>query len=355
MQKVFGATSCVLMGFLHPEDLAEELKVAALLNPQIAAAIADAINKRVFVPIREDIDKVFDPPTKMGVAPKILQDIGPASLNPPRLYSAPSVAQLVAPTNPQKASLPETGWSRLTHEQPVIKLSQTSGVPPQAPSASPRMPSPASRSISAQDTAKTGMGEFERLAAMKNIRGSVPPGASQTLKKPEEPAPIIIHEDATFKPQQQTPDFHLVETPKSFDMGKIGSGPAPIRPAVLEFGGGATPSQAPKAPPQPPKSNMVHYSEYIAKNPQTPGSRQISEVTSGTIPSPNPAPTPTPAPAPIPKPPIQPPAPASPKPGETKIIYKDYTASPRSETQTSPSTQPLSPPKPPSPPAPPTK
>ena len=51
----------VLFGFLHPEDMAVEIRDALKIDIRIATAIADAINKRIFTPLRPDIDKVYEP------------------------------------------------------------------------------------------------------------------------------------------------------------------------------------------------------------------------------------------------------------------------------------------------------
>ena len=97
---VAGIAGYVLLGFLHPEDLAAELRDALKIDIRVATTIADAINKRIFAPLRQDIDKVYEPilgvaPAPM-VGPKILQEIAapvpvgarapmPSGGTPPRL------------------------------------------------------------------------------------------------------------------------------------------------------------------------------------------------------------------------------------------------------------------------------
>ena len=51
----------VLLGFLHPEDLAGELVSSMDLPIPLAKTISDQINSRVFAPLRADIDKVYSP------------------------------------------------------------------------------------------------------------------------------------------------------------------------------------------------------------------------------------------------------------------------------------------------------
>ena len=56
----------VLLGFLHPEDLAGELVSSIDLPTPLAKTISDQINSRIFTPLRADIDKVYSPPSKIG-------------------------------------------------------------------------------------------------------------------------------------------------------------------------------------------------------------------------------------------------------------------------------------------------
>lgn len=51
----------IIMGFIHPEDLAGEIKNALNINPEIAASISREIDRKIFSPIRNDIDKVYSP------------------------------------------------------------------------------------------------------------------------------------------------------------------------------------------------------------------------------------------------------------------------------------------------------
>jgi hypothetical protein len=147
------------------------------------------------------------------------------------------------------------------------------------------------------------------------------------------PAPIMIHEDATFKPAQQPPNFHLQLPNQSNDILRgAPPAPTPMRPAVLELG-----KQAPAAPAPTGamSTRVVHYSEYKSPSPEAPitaaaapsGPRQVTELTAAPRPAPTPAPvTGTPmssVPTP-PKPPAPPAAPGTP----SKVIFKDYSAEP---------------------------
>ena len=57
-------TGYVLMGFLHPGDLAGELTEILGIDKRITTSIADAIDKRIFAPLQEDIDKAYNPISK---------------------------------------------------------------------------------------------------------------------------------------------------------------------------------------------------------------------------------------------------------------------------------------------------
>jgi hypothetical protein len=53
----------VILGFLHPEDLAQEIGKDVNIVPEIAGAIASEIDRKIFAPIRADLEKVYAPPS----------------------------------------------------------------------------------------------------------------------------------------------------------------------------------------------------------------------------------------------------------------------------------------------------
>lgn len=59
--KIATLTGDVLMGFTHPEDLAQEIKNETGIVMEIANAVSSDINRKIFVPIRSEIDKVYSP------------------------------------------------------------------------------------------------------------------------------------------------------------------------------------------------------------------------------------------------------------------------------------------------------
>jgi len=57
----------VLFGFIHPEDLAKEIRESLNLNPEIANSITQEIDRKIFAPIRMDLEKVYAPPSEEEV------------------------------------------------------------------------------------------------------------------------------------------------------------------------------------------------------------------------------------------------------------------------------------------------
>jgi len=287
---IAGIAGYVLLGFLHPEDLAEELKEATGINPQVCTSVASAINSRIFTPLKSELDKIYEPLSTLGndgsAGPKIIEEIQAMT------GTAPRITISAAPTAPTKPSLSDAGWSKTTVEQPVVRLSQT---PPAPPVAKPTIPTSAPVPTMPP---KKSVGEFERLAMQSSAlkpqaaapaASAAPAALAIPTPKPAEPAPVIIHEDAVFRPQQKAPDFHFALPTEKIDMQKP-AGPPALGAAVLEFG--KTPAaSAPKPSASTPR--VVHYTEYqptpkgIGTPPTSPqGPRQITEVTAPPPPPP---------------------------------------------------------------------
>jgi hypothetical protein len=115
----------------------------------------------------------------------------------------------------------------------------------------------------------------------------VPTPAAQA--KPAEPAPMMLHEDTTFKPAEKNEGFTLPKPNASAEMHMAtGTSQAPIRPAVLEFGGAKIP--VPK--PVVPAVGGAYYSGFGSSLSSTPiasvGSRNISQMMP-TVPIPTPS------------------------------------------------------------------
>ena len=59
--KVAALTGDVIMGFMHPEDLSDEIKKELVINAEIASSISRQIDRKIFTLIRSDIDKIYAP------------------------------------------------------------------------------------------------------------------------------------------------------------------------------------------------------------------------------------------------------------------------------------------------------
>lgn len=293
----------VYYGFLHPEDMADEMKAQLGLDPKICKTIADAINGRLFTPLKAEIDKILNPMSKFEVGPKILQDIGPLSrATPPPTPSPISKLQASKPSVPAQPVQPPTGWSKSIPQQPVVKFSEArpvagaQAVPIQPP---PPPPPPAKKPVP-QGT----MGEFERLGIRSEPK--VSPVATPQIPKPPTvtptpPPPTMLHQDDAFKAQPQA-GFHIQVPIEEFDLRKGPPAARPIKPAVLELGG--APAQIQK--PGMASTRVVHYSQYKSPSPETPilpnipspsaGPRQITEFTVQNFPSKPPTPPSPPTP-----------------------------------------------------------
>ncbi len=263
----------VLLGFLHPEDLAGELVESVDLPAPLAKTISDQINSRIFAPLRVDIDKVYSPLSKLGgSAPKILQNVAP-------IDATPSIQK---PT-----TLSDIGWSK----QPATELNVgTKGTAP--------MPAPK-------------------------------PMPVPTPKPAAEPAPMILHEDTTFRPAEKNASFTLSKPEGTAEMnmnrGAAAQAPMPTRPAVLEFGGAAPVGMSVPKPPMPTSSSTrpTGFGPSFASMPTANiGARNVSQVVPATpVPIPRPPMPPRPPQAPA-TPSLQIPQP--PKPPAPKPIVKDF-------------------------------
>lgn len=212
--EIAGATGSVLLGYAHTEDLAKEIEERAKISPQAAAAIADTINKKIFAPLRADLDKVYAPlphEEEIPIAPKIIEEIKmPAK--------APEVTTTV--------------------KLPPSPLPPVASKPPEA---QPR---------------KEIIGEFARLAAEKK------PATPSVAPKSEggEPPPTILHEEP--KPVVTPPSVSSfrVNIPPPPKMPGAREMAPPPKPAVTEFGIKTTPPPKPFKPPQD-KPPVVSYVE----------------------------------------------------------------------------------------------
>ncbi len=282
----------VLEGFLHPEDMANEIRDELGIDLRIAAAIASAINQRIFTPIRADIDKVYQPIEAPEEKPKIVQEIRPAPVVPARKPATPGGAV------PPPMSIP---------------------LAPTRPTPKPAVPTPTGSPI-----------------------GTVSKGITSPSAPVPAPKPLLFQTEAVPRPIQNAPDFRIPKVAENI-MDEGAARVLPVRSAIVEIGGipkPATPTQTPK----PPMPGMPRYGGEKIEPPKPEPTRTVMEITSETfqktnipVPKAEPAPfTPilqTQVPSSI-RPPIAPKPPVPPIPNqkpaqnpETKVVQKDYSES----------------------------
>jgi len=199
----------VILGFIHSEDLAQEIKDALNLNSEIANSIAQEIDRKIFALIRADLEKVYQPPTE-----EIL-DLR-AKVEPPTEVEMPKAEEpKVVPVEEKIQSKPEEIQSKEV-QPPEVKPQFGEVEPP-----------------------KIGVGEAE---------------------------PLIIHKEAEFKPLAETKKslgglFGFLRKGKK-EEEKI----SPVK-AQVEIGIDTKPHELEheitrKEPSEPPKVRVVHYTEF---------------------------------------------------------------------------------------------
>lgn len=290
----------VLLGFLHPEDVADELIHIINIDTQTAKSIQGALNNRIFIPLRPSIDKAYSPLSKSEI----------------RAASGLKTSQNISssfPESPKPAILSDIGWSKQPQTTPTAPAAITkTATPPPAPTPTPT---------------------------------SVPVPKPIAPAPAPEPAPVMLHQDTAFKPAEKNAGFTLTKPQSGAEMS-FGKSPAqtPIRPAVLEFGSSTGGANKPAPKPSVPEFKSAPITAPTASG----GSRNISQI---TAPAASPVPPPSPVSA-VPKPPAPPTPPKPP-------VIKNFTGgsiptpppAPRppqaSASPQMPIPQPPQPPKPP--------
>ncbi len=350
----------VLLGFLHPGDFGLEIKEVLALNPQIAETIAKAINERIFKPLEADLNRIYAPP---GSFDNGLPPISFADIKRPSVAPAPA-AQAPIPVKTPPPFAPFGGG-----ESPAPTISVAPKIPP-APAMPPRPAPPPAPGRIEPSTAflSRSVPITPPTASVSASSPSDPSGGGKTKPMPvpigNEPAPMMLHEEAVMKPVRPPSSFNLniSSLPKTLDAKPKET--IPVKPALLELGamspstGGSQKTTAPEAK----MPRVVHYTELRTpltepisdkSTPvripstmvsQTEG-REVHEITGTTSPPPlnKPQPVPPPTPAPV-SPRIEPP-----KMNDVRPFDKSRT-SPLTPSQTS-----GLPPRPPAPPPPTTR
>ncbi len=106
-------TGRVILGFTHPEDLAREIKEELGINPEIAKTIALEIDRKIFAAIKNDLEKVYAPPSEEFEKEEILDLRTKIAIKPeePALAEAPKI---ISPEEKKEVAQAEP-----THGEPV--------------------------------------------------------------------------------------------------------------------------------------------------------------------------------------------------------------------------------------------
>ncbi len=282
----------VILGLIHSYDLGSEINEdLSLENPKFSNAIAEELNAKVFLSIKTELENNYRPINSVSLGVK---DI--SSKQAPVTPNSTATTTTIAASTPKPATLSDIGWSK----QPA---------PAARSSANINIPKPASTTIPVPAT---------------NPAAAIPKPAA-------EPAPMMLHEDTTFKPVEKNVSFTLSKPGGAVEMSVNHGGvpQAPTRSAVLEFGGAT--SAAGTSVPKPSTLALssvrsMGFGPSFASMPTANiGSRNVSQImpaASALVPTPPKNFITDSVVIPIPRPPqvSQPPAPPQPN----KPIVKDF-------------------------------
>ena len=282
---ITGLVGYVLMGFIQPEELQEEIVKGTSADSKTAAALSKTIASGIFNPLKKDIGLVYQP-------------VSTAAPSPVRDISAPTMIGVsVSPTPPPPVPLSQKGWSAMKPNDPALKIP---------------MPQQPSRPVPIEPP--MAMGEFARIDAspVKNTPSPIPSPLSgqkaATSVSVPPPAPIMIQQNVQPATPPKNSDFHIRSVAGNAEMAfEKKSAPKTVS-AVIEFAGKkeslTNMGGMAKNTPTPPDRRPSFATPPIIKE----GTRTVTEITaSGVIPSPAPQPvvksaviTPAPAPTPLP-------------------------------------------------------
>lgn len=192
----------VLMGFIHPEDLANEIKNSLGIDVRIAAAIAEPINKKIFQPIQESLEEIYAP---VGEEPHMPQ---PVVLDE---IAKPASASQIPPV--KSSELPPVPAVKTAEPKiitpPTLAAPKPAPAPTPMPAAIPAAAKPAAgRQLPVNMFSKMPMGTAvktmqEKVSEEKPVVSVVEkqtPPAMPEEKQTEEPMPFMLHQESESQP-----------------------------------------------------------------------------------------------------------------------------------------------------------
>ncbi|MBN2197754.1 hypothetical protein JW698_00945 [Candidatus Wolfebacteria bacterium] len=183
----------VIFGFLHPEDLAKEIKNELNINQEIASSIAEEIDKKIFLSIRDELEKVYQPPVKETVLDLRNKVAGQSELNKNSIGDLKIIEETEKKVESSENKPIEKPIISKEKLQPESKISEKQ---PQKPISISQKTSLITDKISPLDS--------ESAITPSEIFGGAKPVSIGEIKsvKPEasEDAPLIIQKETKFKP-----------------------------------------------------------------------------------------------------------------------------------------------------------
>lgn len=231
------AAGSVFLGFLHPEDIAREIRDSINIDQKVAESIASALNTKIFDRLGEELDKIYAPVPREGEAPKLVEEIK-------RPFDQARGKPEVAPEKPIEIKIDEIfGAGSLS--TPAVPVGERGKSPAASPPPLPAKISPAG--IFGSTTLTTGAAK---------------PTAVSRVEPPLEPAPTMIHEEAITKPLRAASGFSIEVPISKLSDSNIKAEPPPLRPAILELGMESSRPGVKNLPELPKPPRVVHYTEF---------------------------------------------------------------------------------------------
>lgn len=256
--KIVKFSGFIVMGFIHPEDLAAEIKLEIGINQEIVNSITGEINRKIFAPIKSDLEKVYKPVEEIE---EVEEEIKSEEVT--LSQESEHVVDLRAKSEEKR-------------EAPIGPL--------------PAMPRPENLT----DEELINLRTFEKIGGQKegkNISRESAPGESSSATGGT--GPVIIHKEAEFKP------VSAIKRSLGGMFGFLKKDGAPPPPKSLPIAARIEIEDKDRqekfepgiAKTQDPKIRVVHYSQF-----QTPLAPPTSTQVSTSAPAPTLTSTSAPAP-----------------------------------------------------------
>ena len=189
--QIAGICGNIVMGFLHPEDLAKEIKTSIGIDERLAAAISREIDRKVFSPLRSEIEKVYSP-----AGPVIEEIKPPEAVETPveKLVETPAAEEIKGEEITGEHKIDISEFKVISPEEKPFDATQ--GEPP-AGEAEPPVVSSVEPPVppAFAEKPKEMKAEEVELAILPKMEAS----PVEAEKLTEEAKPIIIHEEAEIK------------------------------------------------------------------------------------------------------------------------------------------------------------